>query len=296
MVISAIEYVTHGFSVIPLSRTSKRPVGEWSEYQTKVADIRTLMKWFRGKALNIAIICGEISQNLVVIDFDDPDYYIDNALLLKDFPVIKTKNGYHVYVRTYEKNYYRNTKLIIKNRDVKVELRAGGGYVAAPPSVHSAGLYRTISGSILLTPTIPKNMLVDILEEISGRPIPEKKERDKLRVSYNPKHASNTLEIANIRYFIDSKVHSNICAVKNAYPGNRNNQLFQSACYLGELVPNGYIDLDSIADMLYQAATESGLVMEDGADAVTQTIHSGLSRGVSQPVRLVEDELFAELN
>lgn len=294
MVIPAIEYITNGFSIIPLSRTSKRPIGEWKEYQKKVADVPTIMRWFRGKSLNIAVVCGKISGNLIVIDFDDPDYYIDNAWLLKDFPVVKTSKGYHVYVRTIEENNYRNIKLIVDKKRVKAEIRATGGYVAAPPSVHGNGLYTTIHKSILSTPSIPKEGLANILREISGRVIPEKKAG--LKVSYNGyANSSDTIEVGSISNFVGIKINNNTSAIRNAYHGNRNNQLFQSACFLGELVPNGYVDLDEITDILLEAAIESGLIDDDGIDSVSQTIISGLTRGMKKPVKLIEDDLLSEL-
>lgn len=52
-----------GLNVIPVEPNSKKPVEGWKEYQKKKYDKELL------SATNYAVVCGEISNNLVVHRF-----------------------------------------------------------------------------------------------------------------------------------------------------------------------------------------------------------------------------------
>lgn len=74
----------------------------------------------------------------MVIDFDSKDAYSTvfskhEALEQKTF-VVETANGYHVYLRTPG-----SPGPTEKFTSAKVEFRANGGYVVAPPSIHPTG-------------------------------------------------------------------------------------------------------------------------------------------------------------
>ena len=68
-------YYNLGFSIIPLKPKSKQPLYSWKQYTQIPHTLREINYWFSGKNNNIAIICGEVSQNLIVLDFDDPQTY-----------------------------------------------------------------------------------------------------------------------------------------------------------------------------------------------------------------------------
>ena len=60
-----------GYSVIPIRTDgSKKPAAKWKRYQTDTADKKTLDRWFGKADKGIGIICGQISGNLEVLDFD----------------------------------------------------------------------------------------------------------------------------------------------------------------------------------------------------------------------------------
>jgi hypothetical protein len=64
-------YDTCGFSIIPLRQKDKRPaLKTWDKYQDKRATREEIQQWLNeGLFQNIAIICGHVSNDLVVIDF-----------------------------------------------------------------------------------------------------------------------------------------------------------------------------------------------------------------------------------
>ena len=68
----ATAYLASGLSVIPVSPNgSKRPAVEWAPFQTSRASVDKIHEWFRKGECGIAIIGGEVSAGLEIIDFDD---------------------------------------------------------------------------------------------------------------------------------------------------------------------------------------------------------------------------------
>lgn len=153
---SAKAYTAKGISVTPTDN-NKRSIVSWKDYQKRIATDEELHRIFsHNKCQGIAVICGQVSGNLEVIDVDckygvkweeyaakiqDADYLLYSRLM-----IIKTKsNGYHIYYRC---EYIEgNQKLAERpatddelhdNPNVKqcvlIETRGEGGYVIAPPT------------------------------------------------------------------------------------------------------------------------------------------------------------------
>jgi len=134
-------YYNQGFSIIPLRKESKKPnIKTWEAYHKKRPTEKEIKQWLHeGKFQNIGVICGEVSNNLVVIDIDDKE--IGKLLKLKPERIyesggwiIQTGNGYHIYL-LHKKNPGRLRKI----SKLKIEYRSNGGYVVAPPSTHPNG-------------------------------------------------------------------------------------------------------------------------------------------------------------
>jgi replicative DNA helicase len=175
---AALNYLRKGLSVIPLwspamikkrppryfveqiekkleeNRTSKEPLPEdeikrteiikqckvplipWKEYQTRLPREEEVCEWFdQNTEANIGIVTGAISR-LVVFDLDSDDAvaYAKEKGGFPDTPKVKTGKGYHVYMR-HPGFAIRNSV----NAKLKIDVRADGGYVAAPPSMHGSG-------------------------------------------------------------------------------------------------------------------------------------------------------------
>jgi len=136
------KYQREGLNVIPCKEREKLPVISWKEYQNQV--YREVIP----STSNIAIICGKISNNLVVVDIDKSDFDLVNQIYpdaLKKTRVVKTGNGgYHLYFRV----------LILPKRPLRlnkpngdhIDVQVNGTYVIAPPSIHPNGHeYKIIS-------------------------------------------------------------------------------------------------------------------------------------------------------
>jgi hypothetical protein len=131
-------YLSEGLNVIPIKFREKTPLVEWSRYQKERPIEGDIKKWFSGEVgINIAIVCGRISGNLIVVDFDDPKAYkklfsgIDRETL-----VVQTSRGLHVYFKT---DYPINTFKVDIPRFGRIDVKGEGGYVLAPPSIHPSG-------------------------------------------------------------------------------------------------------------------------------------------------------------
>jgi hypothetical protein len=137
-------YLNAGLNVIPVNQ-DKTPACDWKHWQSNKMDNFGLFT-----TDCIAIICGKISDNLMVLDFDNHQKtakanlakYIESPLIKEIYskyklPVIKTQSGgYHLYFRCNELS--GNEKLAqikVNNKlDVIIEVRGEGGYILAPPT------------------------------------------------------------------------------------------------------------------------------------------------------------------
>lgn len=145
------EYVTLykslGFSIIPLLYKSKRPLVPWKEYQKRQPTDTELTEWFSLEPWNIGVVTGSVSGNLAVLDFDDESYYYKfftkHKELEKATLAVKPSRGSHIYLR--------NDRLIrsFKISELKLDVKAEGSFVVAPPSVHPSGhIYRFINPEV----------------------------------------------------------------------------------------------------------------------------------------------------
>src|SRR3990170_1339984 len=139
-----------GFSLIPLSGKipdadvlpqEKDEKGElkptWKPYQERRPGQEELQKWFgNGSKRNIGIVTGDIS-GLAVVDLDTKEaIQIAKKLNFPATPMVKTGDGFHAYYKAKEgiQNFQKRGDL------PGIDLRGNGGYVVAPPSIHSSGV------------------------------------------------------------------------------------------------------------------------------------------------------------
>jgi len=136
-----LEYVEFyrklGFSIIPLNFKEKTPaLASWKEYQARKPTDQEISEWFsRETSVNIGILCGAVSDNLAVIDFDNEEAYrkFFKPDIEKQTLVVKTAKGFHVYLRS------RRPVGCFKILELKIDVKGEGGYVVAPPSIHPSG-------------------------------------------------------------------------------------------------------------------------------------------------------------
>jgi hypothetical protein len=136
-------YQAAGLSVLPAIRAEKRPaIGKWKQYQQRIPTTVELSAWPWNDAL--CIICGKVSGNLEIIDFDGggelfPAWMDRIPADLRDQLVIEStpSGGMHAIYRC-DTPVCGNIKLAQRKVDDKVqtliETRGEGGLFLCAPS------------------------------------------------------------------------------------------------------------------------------------------------------------------
>ncbi len=141
---TADHWLTNGIAVIPISYRGKRPsLPSWREFQDRLPTPAELRRWFQSRFNNIAIVTGW--RGLVVLDFDQfPIYQLWHDWSRTAAPkaplshTVQTARGIHVYFFVNEP--------VQTFRAGTIDVKASGGYVLAPPSIHPTGAnYRQMS-------------------------------------------------------------------------------------------------------------------------------------------------------
>ena len=186
----------------------------WRQYQLKRPSRQQIETWFSDEQNhNIAIICGAVSGNLIVLDFDNnacfKQFLRKNPDIISKTPVVKTGRGYHVYLQG---------KQLIPSEDLPgvVEVRSEGRIVIAPPSIHP----KTQRNYYFIDPDIKVPMTINGLSEVGI-------ETDRLRAEVIPSG----------RLFIKPEVIRPRYAREPVSKGERNNRAFRVACYFFKHYP-----------------------------------------------------------
>lgn len=141
----ALEYINHGWSIIPIKPGEKVPLlTSWLEFQKRHATEVEVTEWYtKWPDANLAIIVGQIS-GLLVIDIDDLVVgeksfrkYFGNITTLS----VKTPNGIHYYFKHPGDKQISNAIRAAPGLDIKGD----GGYVLAPPSVGYKWIRNTLA-------------------------------------------------------------------------------------------------------------------------------------------------------
>ena len=164
-----------GFSVIPIELNSKKPVIKWEGFQKRKPTEEELKKWFIENEYNIGIVTGSIS-GIAVVDLDSKEAIeFSKKNNFPKTPYVKTGKGFHLYFK-----YQNGVRNFQKRPDLKdIDLRADGGYVLAPPSIHPETKkpyeWKTLPGEIdyaelpeiILQKPQQKSQLVELYKGVS---------------------------------------------------------------------------------------------------------------------------------
>lgn len=130
----ALAYLEKGWSVIPVNPETKKPIILWKEYQAGRPTKEEITKWWtKHPNANIGLITGRIS-GIVVVDIDLYHGGVEDGF--QDIQTVKVKTGgggLHYYFQ-YQENLGCYTGI-----QQGIDIRANGGYVILPPSIHKSG-------------------------------------------------------------------------------------------------------------------------------------------------------------
>ena len=75
------QYLEWGFNILPARDGGKYPViGSWRRYQSERYPKEEIEKYLEQGHKNWLVVCGEISHNLLVLDFDRQELYTNLGL------------------------------------------------------------------------------------------------------------------------------------------------------------------------------------------------------------------------
>lgn len=132
---NALFYHSLGWSIVPIKSKSKIPLIEWRQYKNQIASEKEIIKWW-SKFLdaNIGIVTGQVSK-LIVVDIDPRNGGSDKEF--KRTITVKSKTGgggFHFYFQ------YEDGISCLTGIKLGIDIKADGGIVIAPPSLHESGV------------------------------------------------------------------------------------------------------------------------------------------------------------
>jgi hypothetical protein len=263
MLQTALSYVRRGWSVIPLKPRGKRPhfpllpikVDEtghprrtWEPYQARLPTEEEVITWWElSPNANIGIVSGAVS-GIIVLDLDGPE--VAQHREIPTTPISLTGNGMHIFFRHRGARSFRLPGM---------DLKADGGYVVAPPSVHPSGRRYAWQLGPFIEPATPPDWLMETM-------FPHRIEHET-----PPVHRGSAYGRAAL--------HGELNTLARTQIGARNNQLNRSAFSLGQLLAAGLLDRTEVEHTLTMVASAIGL----GAREIQATLRSGLEAGMRHP-------------
>jgi hypothetical protein len=168
----AIAYLECGWPVVPA--VGKQPAVAWSTYQRKLPSTWRVRTWFSNsdREYNLAVVTGRYA-GLVVIDCDRAEDVVWWKSSFPQTPLVVTTGGGGKHF------YYRHPGAAVRNRSRlfsrRIDLRADGGLVIAPPSIHpkTSTAYQWDNGfycQVIDVPPFDPRWIAD--HQPSGRPQP----------------------------------------------------------------------------------------------------------------------------
>jgi len=129
-------FLDQRLNIIPIHKNSKRPTENWKKFQTENYQ-RSKLASHKG---NYAIVCGKVSDGLIIIDFDDPKLY-DAFFSKKPTLTIRTPSGgYHMYYISKEVPQKEQ-----KFEGWSIDIQGEGSYALIPPSIIDNVFYEIIN-------------------------------------------------------------------------------------------------------------------------------------------------------
>jgi hypothetical protein len=264
LAVAAVKLAGRGFAVFPLQPGQKRPhprLAPHGFHDATAAKMRALHRWRTEPAANIGVATGAASGIVVVdIDRDAGGEATMRELMARRGSLgapawTVTGSGFHaIYAHPS-----REVPCSAGRVGPGVDVRAGGGYIVAPPSVHPAGAVYAWWAD-----RPPGHMPKWLLGLCDPPPSPP---------TEPPRVVDGGKRLEGIA-----------AVVEGATPGGRNAVLNWAAFIAAELVGAGEVDEAIVRDRLHAAAIVCGLTADDGEASTLRTIDSGLRAGLRREV------------
>ncbi|MBM4275662.1 MAG: DNA primase [Deltaproteobacteria bacterium] len=276
---AALDYAARGWPVLPLwwpekgrcacekpdcQHPGKHPLGKLAPAGRNSATTapETIRRWWgRCPQASIGIVTG-LESGLLVMDVDPRNGGHPNRLpgnLPITASVTTGGGGWHFYL-AHPGNGFRFPKALPGCEGV--DLKAAGGYVLAPPSLHISGQRYAWQIPHHSTPLAPcPEWLLELAKCPEHRP-----------PSTIPAVDTGGLGSAYGR----AALRGELTRLAQTIEGGRNNALNRAAYCLGRLVAAGHLDEECVVNLLLPVGANIGL----GEREVRATVQSGLRAGL----------------
>jgi hypothetical protein len=139
--LAALAYARRGWSVFPCRPRDKRPATRNGFKDGTVDKGRIVAGWTRAPLANVAIVTG-VASGVIVLDVDPRNGGNESLAELErrygelpETPTVRTGGGgHHYYFAALPGSHVKSRKVADG-----LDLKADGGYILAPPSVHPSG-------------------------------------------------------------------------------------------------------------------------------------------------------------
>ena len=297
----ALDYARRGWHVFPCKPGNKAPYvradtdaegnqipGSGGLYKATTDEDQIRAWWERWPHAMIGVRMGEASGGWA-LDPDTPeepgdaDGMVNWANLVAKnggcphtHTHLTPRGGKHIVFKWRHDRPITNSEGQLKGLGINV--RGNGGYIIAPPSQrHDGKAYEIAEPLDFFHFAEAPEWLYDL---ILTKP---KSEPPRTSISERAKALVRPPVSRDVRPYVEAAVRNEYDAVASAHPGNRNNQLNNSALSLGTLVGAGELTEGEVVEALYQASVVNGSVKDDGHQAAMNTIKSGMSYGIKRP-------------
>lgn len=228
----AMFYAQNNIKTFPIKRQGKSPLCS-KGFKSATTDKVVLQEWNnKFPNCNIGIPTGQIN-NIFVVDIDGEQGFESlNRLELiygkLDAPTVITGKGKHLYFKMPENIELKCSTSKIADH---IDIRANGGYVVAPPSIHENG-HRYTWENYVSNQDFPEapTWLISLMTNAEKQTFP----------------VSGMLE-----------------EISNAPQGQRNDTLYRRAISLINRTRKEYLNMNEVKQNIINAALQSGLSKEE---------------------------------
>jgi len=162
---TALKYIRYGLSTIPANKNEKRPsINSWKKYQRRLP---TADEWNTWQADGLCIICGAVSGNLLMIDFDQQGKAFEDFKrevppeLLNRCAIERSQSGgIHIIIRGKSPIGKSQRLAVDADKKVLIETRGEGGLFLCDPTPG----YKLLQGSFASIPVLEEFEIETLLD------------------------------------------------------------------------------------------------------------------------------------
>jgi hypothetical protein len=125
-------YAKEDFYLIAIAPRSKRPINKWKLEENRLDGEEA--KGLLAKGYNLAVVCGNRSGGLVVIDIDHTDLMNPFDKMIKKTLTTRSARGYHIYLRCSSESELDSLRELSEKRNS--EVRYEDQFTLIPLSIH----------------------------------------------------------------------------------------------------------------------------------------------------------------